>query len=266
MNYLDILNEAFDAVERVVKQTRLSGEAAKPLTVGAFGDLTYHVDRVAEEALLEVVRRRLPGSLIISEEAGVIGEKDGHPLLLIDPVDGSTNASRSIPFYSSALTIVEGHRYSDVAAAGVLDLIHGDRIVSVGGRRVTFNGSPAHPSPAKPFEQAYINVNLRVGDAGGNKGWLASLLGLAKYPRFFGSAALETAYVAVGRSDAYVQMDPNLRAFDCIGSLYLVEEAGGWVKHLNVDIDRVDLREPARFAYVAACDANMGRLIMSVRV
>ncbi len=263
MNYLRVLNEAFDVAERISKHLQASGEAAQPLTRGAFGDLTYRIDKEVESAIIKVVKKHLPDSLIISEETGTIGDEDGSPLVLIDPVDGSTNAYQNIPLYSSAIAIINGHTFADVAAAGVADIVHGERIISEGRGEVTVNGHPAHPSPAKPLDQAYVNLNLKTRTTEKAEEWLVSLLRKIRYARFLGSAALETAYVAAGRSNAYIQLAPNLRTFDCIGALYLVKEAGGWIEFLNINIEKVDLRDRERFAYVAACDAVMGQLIMS---
>lgn len=265
MNYLQLLDEAFNAAEQATLKIHSTKEAATPLKVGAFGDTTYRIDKAAEDAIIQVIQQHLPNSLIVSEEAGSIGDHDGTPLILIDPIDGSTNASRGVPFYSSAIAIIEGHHFGDVAAAGVLDLIHKERIVSAGSGQVTVNGRQAAPTSAKPFDKAYVNINLRSKSSDRAEQWLRALLNGVRYPRFLGSAALETAYVAIGRADAFIQIDPNLRSFDCIGSLFMVQEAGGWFKCLNTDLDKVDLRGPERFAYVAACDAEMGEAIMSVK-
>ncbi len=265
MNYLQLLDEAFDAAEQATRTIRSTKEAATPLNVGAFGDTTYRIDKMAEDAIIKVVQQQLPDSLIVSEETGRIGEQNGQPLVLIDPIDGSTNASRGVPLYSSAIAIIEGHQFGDVAAAGVFDLVHGERIVSAGGGKVTLNGRQVSPTSAKPLDRAYVNVSLRSKSSEEAERWLHALLQEVKYPRCLGSAALETAYVAVGRSDAFLQIAPNLRTFDCIGALFMVQEAGGWFKCLNIDLNKVDLRGSERFAYVAACDAEMGAKVMSVK-
>ncbi len=265
MNYLKILDEAFDAAEQATLKVHSTKDAATPLKVGAFGDTTYRIDKEAEDAIIQVIQQRLPGSLIVSEEAGRIGDPAGTPLVLIDPIDGSTNASRGVPFYSSAIAIIEGHQFGDIAAAGVFDLVHKERIVSAGSGKVTVNGRQTTPTSAKPFDKAYININLRSKSSKEAESWLRALLKEVKYPRFLGSAALETVYVAIGRAEAFVQIDPNLRSFDCIGSLFMVQEAGAWLKCLNTDLDKVDLRGTERFAYVAACDAEMGEAIISVK-
>lgn len=265
MNYKKIMDEAFDKAFTVAKKLQLSGEASQPISHGAFGDLTYRIDKDVETVILEVVKTHLPDSLIISEEAGFIGDLDGFPLVLIDPVDGSTNAFQKVPFYSSAITIIDGHKFSDVVSAGVADLVNNDRITSDEQGLVLFNDQPSHLSSTKSLENAYINLNMRIQNVSESEKWLLSLLRNIRYPRFLGSAALETAYVAIGRSTSFIQINPVLRSFDCIGALYLVKSAGGYVNFLNIDIDLIDMRNPEKFAYVASSSATIGQQIMLLK-
>ena len=265
MNYRNVLEKAFDAAESVAKQLQINGKASQPINYGAFGDMTYKIDKDVETKILEVIQSYLPKSLIISEEAGLIGDLSGRPVVLIDPVDGSTNAFRNVPFYSSAITIIDGFRFNDVISAGVIDLVNNDRILSNDNGKVLFNGDSVQPSSTKILDEAYISINIHAQDMDNSEKWLVSLLREIRHPRFLGSAALETAYVAVGKSNAFIQITPNLRTFDCIGALFLVKAAGGWIRFLNTDIDSIDLRKPERFAYVAACDSVLGELLTSFR-
>ncbi len=265
MNYNQIIDKAFDAAYNVAKQLQLSGEASQPISYGAFGDLTYRIDKDVETVILDVVRKYLPDSLIISEEAGLIGNFDGFPLVLIDPVDGSTNAFQKVPFYSSTVTIIDGYTFRDVVSTGVIDLVNNDRIVSEEQGLVLLNGEPSYPSSNELLENAYINLNVHTKNIIKSEKWLISLLQQIRYSRFLGSAALETAYVAVGRSDSFIQMNPDLRSFDCIGPLYLVKSAGGCINFLNVDINHIDLRKPERFAYVASNNNALNHQIMLLK-
>ena len=265
MNYRNILEKAFNSAERVAKQLQKNGKASHPISKGSFGDLTYQIDKDVETEIMEIIQAYLPKSLIISEEIGLVGDLSGQPIVLIDPVDGSTNAFRNVPFYSSAITIVDGFRFSDVISAGVVDLVNGDRILSTDNGKVLLNGDSTKPSSTSILDEAYISINIRARDIDNAEKWLIDLLREIRYSRFLGSAALETAYVAAGKSNAFIQIIPNLRTFDCIGALFLVKAAGGWVKFLNTDIASVDLRKPERFAYVAASDSVLGELIMSLR-
>jgi fructose-1,6-bisphosphatase/inositol monophosphatase family enzyme len=63
---------------------------------------------------------------------------------------------------------------------------------------------------------------------------------------------LEIAYVAIGRVDAFVEPYLQLRSFDCLPSLFLVERAGGYLHFIGQEPTRVDLLQPERYAFVAA--------------
>lgn len=265
MNYNKIIEEAFDAAFSVSKKLQLSGEASQPISHGAFGDLTYRIDKDVETVIVDLMKKYLPDSLIISEEAGFIGDLDGYPLILIDPVDGSTNAFHKVPFYSSAITIIEGHKFSDVVSAGVVDLVNNDRIISDEKGNVLFNGHSSKLSSTSSLKNAYISLNMHINNTGDSENWLSSVIRNVRHLRFFGSAALETAYIAIGRYDSFIQMNHNLRAFDCIGALYLVKCAGGYINFLNMDINNIDIRKPERFAYIASNNAKIGNQIMLLK-
>lgn len=265
MNYKKIIDEAFDAAFIASKKLQLSGEASQPISHGAFGDLTYRIDKDVETAIINVMKTYLPNSLIISEESGFIGDLTGYPFILIDPVDGSTNAFQKVPFYSSAITIIEGYKFSDVVFAGVADLVNNDRILSNEKGQVLFNDNLSHLSSRNSIKDAYISLNMHIKNIDKSEKWLTSIIQNVRHLRFLGSAALETAYVAIGRSDSFIQMNPNLRAFDCIGALYLVKCAGGYIDFLNMDINDIDLRKPERFAYIASNNRKIGNQIMSLK-
>jgi fructose-1,6-bisphosphatase/inositol monophosphatase family enzyme len=263
MKYEKILCDIFNSAESIADKLRRSGLVDQRFNRGAFGDITYRIDRDIENEIIKKVQQELPDALIITEERGVIGENEGFPLVLIDPVDGSTNAIQNIPFYSSTLAIIEGYSFNEIVAAGVADLVNGERIISTRKGVVTIDKTISHPSKQKILEESYININIRTNSSR-KSDWIISLLSKVRYPRFFGSAALETSYVAVGKSNGYIQISPNLRSFDCIGALHLVRESGGWIKFLNLDIEKVDLRKPNRFAYIAACNDILGEKILSL--
>lgn len=263
MDYERILNNIFNSAESIAKKLRKSGEINQRFNKGFFGDLTYRIDRDIENDIINKIQKEFPNALIITEEKGVIGDNEGFPLILIDPVDGSTNAIQGIPIFSSTITFIEGISFNEIVATGVADLVNGERIISTKKGIVKLNNKPSYPSKQRELEESFININIRIDSSNKDK-WLMSLLKKVRYPRFFGSAALETAYVAVGKSHGYIQISPNLRSFDCIGALHLVNESGGWTKFLNLDIEKVDLRKSYRFAYIAACNSIIGEKIQSL--
>ena len=81
---------------------------------------------------------------------------------------------------------------------------------------------------------------------------MARVMSRTKYPRILGSAALGIAYVAVGRSDAFVAHYGGLRTFDCVPSMFLLESAGGYLATPGLELESLDLSSPARIRLVAA--------------
>ena len=265
MNYLEIVHEALNAAQNAIAPIFRGTNISTFLGHGAHGDPTYTIDRVAEDAILNVIKQNIPDAYVVTEEKGQIGNESNEITVLIDPIDGSTNAIHHIPFFSSAIAIAEGKGFRDIVAAGVIDLIHQD--VFVGGERggILLNGISVNPSSNTNLSSAYIFVNPRASSE--TETWkqdLGRLLVETRYPRCLGSSALETAYVADGRADAFIETRHRLRPFDCVPSMYLILKAGGFVELLGTRVDDLDLRRKVRLGLIAAGNKELGDKIMSI--
>jgi myo-inositol-1(or 4)-monophosphatase len=262
LTYEDIVVEALERAKRRFAEIRVSGEAAKVVGRGASGDKTLLLDKALEDEILTILNERLEGCLIVSEEAGLLGDPSSELTALVDPVDGSTNAGRGIPLFSASLAIARGRRFSDIVAAGTVDLVNGEIIVASKGKGCRVDGREAHPSKIDDLDAAVISLSLRVRGCWKNApNLLANLINNIRHPRILGTAALETAYVAVGRVDGFIEPYPRLRTFDCLPSLFLVKEAKGVFKMLNAAED-IDLRSDAAIGYAAAgCQTLLDKIL-----
>lgn len=252
---LELVRDSLRAAQRAVAESLADRGREYTGTVGYFGDATLLVDRAAEDAVLSVVRRALPDAYVVTEEAGIEGEGRGGPLVLLDPVDGSMNARRGIPVFSTAIAVTRpgGRRYGDVIAAGVLNHSTGE-IIWGDPSGVYVGWTPASPSGVERLEEAVVDLQSQTRAAGGDEArGLARILGRTKYPRILGSAALGIAYVAAGRIDAFVAHYGGLRTFDCVPSLFLLESAGGHLAVLEpADLDSLRLDSFERVRVIAA--------------
>src|SRR5437899_10927156 len=116
-----LLLELADAVQHAVEAFR--GDPAEVVGRGADSAPSTHIDRVAEETVLQVLDYEGAALNVLSEEAGYI-ERGGKATLVLDPIDGTHNEIRGVPAYSVSLAI--GHeRLSDVQEALVRDLVSG---------------------------------------------------------------------------------------------------------------------------------------------
>tara|TARA_B100001750_G_C15516418_1_gene607582 strand:- start:1460 stop:2260 length:801 start_codon:yes stop_codon:yes gene_type:complete len=219
---------------------------------GAYGDTTLKIDQIVESEIINFVKTNRPKSRIVAEESGIIGDKSNEEIILIDPIDGSTNAKNGIPFYSTAIAISDGEYFDDIIASGVIDLIRGEIIYCDKDNGVTVNGEKAKFRQVNNIEKAVIAFNSRIGfnsDSRIERG-MDNLIKMSKNSRLLGSSALETAYIAIGRTDAFIEPMPRLRTFDIFPSLFMLKEAGGTFEFLNET--ELLISGTDKYSYVAA--------------
>lgn len=234
---LALLREMADAVARVVRDS--SPERwGEELGVGADGTATKLVDDLAEREILRILRARRTDRInLLSEEAGFVDLK-GDRLLVADPIDGTTNAARGIPFYCVSLAM--GRKtLSDVEVGLVQNLCTGERYEAIAGRGATRNGRPIKVrAPGKDHVYA-------VGSTAGPLPGQGAM-------RCFGASALEMCLVAQGGLDGYHYARPILRIIDVAASTLIVREAGGVVlDRAGEDLD-LQLSLVPRFGLTAA--------------
>jgi myo-inositol-1(or 4)-monophosphatase len=195
----------------------LTGRAAREPVVGAGegGDDTTAIDAAAERAILH----HFDGARIVSEEAGIHGE--GRYTVVVDPIDGSLNAKRGIPFFSLSIAVAEGDTMDDVFFGYVHDFGTGEEWTAVRGRGATLDGGPLVERPKDELEilsfeattTAYVSENAARFD------------GVAHRLRVMGSLAITLCHLAAGRVDGVVSLKPA-RSVDIAAAQLLVRERG----------------------------------------
>lgn len=233
------------AVHEVVR-TSPAESFGDEIAMGADGTPTKRVDDLAERVILDLARRDGKRLDVLSEEAGFVGG-GGDRVLVIDPIDGTTNAARGIPFYCVSLAI--GHQtLSDVEAGVVLNLCTGDRYEAVRGQGAALNGRPIRVASGKKG-RVYSASSLEADEIPAVRGVLRS----------FGASALEMSLVASGALDGYHYPKPILRIIDIAASTLIVREAGGVVlDRRGSDLDLPLSLEP-RFGLTAASNLDVAR-------
>lgn len=203
----------------------------------------YHLDVVTDEAAVDVLVGA--GLGVVSEESGV-HHAERELTVVVDPIDGSTNASRGVPWFATSLCAVDGH---GLRAAVVVNQASGERFAAVRGAGATCDGRPVEPSACRHLDDAIIGVS---GLPGAHWGW-------AQF-RALGAAALDLCYVADGRLDGYVALSGGLAPWDYLGALLVCQESGTEV----VDAEGrslVVLDHGARRAPVAAPPTLLAELL-----
>ena len=200
----------------------------------------HHSDLAADAAAVDVLTGA--GFGVLSEESG-----RHHPeravTVVLDPLDGSTNASRRVSWWATSLCAVDA---GGPAVALVVDLRHGTRWTAVRGQGARRDGVAVEPSGCRHLDRAVIGLN---GVPGGHGGW-------AQY-RALGAAALDLCAVADGTLDGYLDCTTDeLGAWDYLGALLVCREAGvGVVDAAGRDL--VTLEHHERRTPVAGATAEL---------
>jgi myo-inositol-1(or 4)-monophosphatase len=177
-------------------------------------DGQYRSDLVADRAALEVIERAGFGAL--SEESGLHATE--RPVwVVLDPVDGSTNASRGIPWWATSACAIDAE---GPLAAVVANQATGVRFEATRGGGARLDGRPISPTSCRSMRQAIVALS------GYSKRWL----GWSQY-RSLGAAALDLCAVAAGQVDAFIDCAyQSLAPWDYLGGLLICQEAGASVQ------------------------------------
>ncbi|MCZ6613680.1 MAG: fructose 1,6-bisphosphatase [Thaumarchaeota archaeon] len=252
-DWATILDEMASSAQKEIGKLKGTAEAGFTLGRGAGGDITRRIDRVAEDAVIQVLRKRDIGCRVVSEEYGelTIGDDREGFRVIIDSIDGTTNAIRDIPFYCTSLAVSNGGNLRDVFAGLVIDQYSGDRYVASKGHGAYHSGKRMEPSHVGDMTEALIGidlsgVSLRVARE------LSQFISKTRHTRHLGAAALEVCMVAEGRLDAYVDMRNKLRVTDIAAAQLILTEAGGVIVALDGSSLDSTLSLKERLSFVAA--------------
>jgi myo-inositol-1(or 4)-monophosphatase len=217
-DWLALCRGAVADVRSVLAELPSRAEREPVLARGSGGDDTTAIDAAAERAIL--ARFEGVDATIVSEEAGEVG--DGALRVVIDPIDGSLNAKRGIPFFSVSVAVARGGTMRDVDFAYVYDFGTGEEWTARRGDGAFLDG--ARLGAQRPKERIEIlafeaTLTSEVAERA------AAFAGIAYRIRIMGSLALSLCHLAAGRFDAVCSLK-SYRAVDVAAAQLLVRESG----------------------------------------
>ena len=210
-------------LERVLLELPTRAEREPVLRAGEGGDDTTAIDAAAEDVVVARLEELGIDLTLVSEELGVRTFGAGGELrLVVDPIDGSVNAKRGIPYFSLSLAVAEGPTMDDVSFGFVHDFGAGEEWIATRGGGASLGGVLLDgPGPKETIEILALEgtTTEAIADV------VPALRGVAHRVRVMGSLALSLCHLAAGRVDAVCCLQPA-RSIDIAAAQLLLRERG----------------------------------------
>jgi myo-inositol-1(or 4)-monophosphatase len=222
-DWLDVCRLCVADIREALARLPTRAEREPVLRRGEGGDDTTAIDQAAEDAVVVRLTALEEDFVLVSEELGerAFG-RGGARRVVVDPIDGSVNAKRGIPFFSFSLAVAEGGAMEDVTFGYVYDFGTGEEWAAERGGGARLGGELlAGPAPKDGIE--ILSFEGTTTQAIAAK--IARLDGLASRVRVMGSLALSLCHLAAGRVDAVCSLK-EARSVDIAAAQLLVREQG----------------------------------------
>jgi myo-inositol-1(or 4)-monophosphatase len=225
IDWLVFCREATAAVEGALADLPTRAEREQAVGWGEGGDETTAIDAAAESAIVGLLDRLHADGLeftLVSEELGERSYGSDALRIVLDPIDGSLNAKRGIPFFSLSVAVAKGTSMSDVVFGYVFDFGTREEWTARRGEGAFLDGAELDGAGPKDDIEV-LSFEATRTDLVAER--VAAMVGLAYRTRIMGSLALSLCHLAAGRVDAVCSLKPA-RSVDIAAAQLLVRERG----------------------------------------
>ena len=256
MKVIEVLQEASMRVYNNVKHLAGTKESGGDFGRGAGGDISRRIDIIAEKMVLDYLREIKFDCVVLGEECGRLElSKKPKGFVIMDAIDGSTNAVRGIPFFCCSLAFATDNKLSSVTDGVVMDLSRGDLYHATKGKGAFMNGKRIYVNKKK---HAYFVVGIDIsGISPKLLKSLSPIISASNHIRHFGAIALELAIFSRGLADAFIDIRDKLRVTDVAAGLLIALEAGGYIVDKNGKAVDTELSYDKRISLIAAANEEI---------
>ena len=222
----DYLSAAENAALAAGKLLRENFQRRQRVKAAAAHDIKLEIDIRAQELISKLLLEEFPAHALYGEE-GIMGDQSSDHQWIVDPLDGTVNYFYGIPHFCISIAL---RAHNQIIVGVIYDPIRDEMFwAEQKGEVSRLNGSPIHVSDRTELAEAIISIGLaKTGETiNANFPLLQQMIHRVRKCRVLGSAALDMAYLACGRFDAYIETGISL--WDIAAGCLLVENAGGTV-------------------------------------
>jgi myo-inositol-1(or 4)-monophosphatase len=234
ISWLEVIITAAKKGYESVKEIIGTPKARKKIQKNKLGDITLAIDIKAENAILKTIGSINENVKVITEEKGEFFTKQEteeiFDYLIIDPIDGSHNASFGFPMSCISIAHAIGPRLEDIDCGVILNINNGDIYTAIKGKGAFKNGTAIHVNSRKTLPKCLFGMNMSVDEA--------LLDYVQRYGRFFdkikpmrirsiGSDAFALTLFSEGKLDLFINLQNKTRTLDIAAAAIILKEAGG---------------------------------------
>lgn len=204
-------------------------------------DPVTQVDRDAEDAVRAVISSHFPDDSILGEEGGGGDWRVGR-VWIVDPLDGTVNFVHRLPQVAVSVALWDGGK---PLVGVIIDVARNDEFVAMAGEGATLNGEPIQVSDTDTLDRSLVSTGFpydRRQHAGAYLKVVEEVMLASQGTRRLGAAALDLAWLAAGRYDAYWEHGgpQGIKPWDVAAGILLVTEAGGTYTDESGEVNRLD--------------------------
>ena len=220
--YLDAAENAARAAGKLLRENFHHRQRVNAV---AAHDIKLEIDVQAQELITKLLLDEFSGHALYGEE-GIVGDQASDYQWIVDPLDGTVNYFYGIPHFCISIAL---RLHNQISVGVIYDPVRDEMWAGQKGEVSRLNGSPIHVSNRAELAEAVLSIGLAKTGETINKNFplLQQMIHRVRKCRVLGSAALDMAYVACGRLDAYIETGISL--WDIAAGWLLVENAGGTV-------------------------------------
>ena len=267
INWPQLLNQCSDnLLKQVSPMLKVLTRQMPNLGVGAGGDPMRQIDLTAENAITSTLEKHRVSFTLISEESGIkeYGTNPQQAFVTTDPIDGTTNLTRGIPFYATSIAVSTEPSLNTVHTALVTDLVHNRTYTAEKGNGAMRDSQRLEPSENTLLEEAVIGMDINTFEIQNLVPRMMNIVKRIKHIRHLGANALELCYVADGTTDAFIDIRGKLRTTDMAAASLIIQEAKAKITTPEGKPIDVRLDPTQKVSFVAAGNPHFHKIILDL--